>query len=84
VSEKGFFAAAVAAKAQRKRQLEALFRAPQPRDERGRFTGSVARSNSFDGGARTLMPVRQHPLIEHNSLIVELLRTRGADVGRHI
>jgi hypothetical protein len=70
--------AALAAKAQRKRALAAIFtgREPQRRDERGRFTG-------FDGGARKPTPPRRDPEREHGQLIAHMAtfsRTFGTSV----
>jgi hypothetical protein len=70
-----FFAGAARAKAERKQAvLDAVTgRAPrpQPRDERGRYTG-------FDGGARqTVAPRRQ----SHEEWLADVLRHRRADVG---
>jgi hypothetical protein len=64
------FADAVAATARRKREIAALFcgRAPQRRDERGRFSGS----GGFDGGARQWAPERRPPDLEHNELLVRM------------
>jgi hypothetical protein len=73
-----FFTGAAAAKAERKQTLlEAITgRAPQPRDERGRFA-----SSGFDGGARqTVAPRRQ----SHDQWLVDLLHHGRADVGRHL
>jgi hypothetical protein len=50
-------------------------RQPQPRDERGRFTG-------FDGGARQPVPQSRPPEQEHGELLVKLARLsaiRGGD-----
>jgi hypothetical protein len=72
-----FFTGAAAAKAARKQALlEAITgRAPQPRDERGRYTG-------FDGGARRqTAPVRQQT---HDEWLVDVLHHGRADVGRHL
>jgi hypothetical protein len=61
-----FGAARRAKDAKRRALLDALGgRAPQPRDEQGRFTG-------FDGGARQPMPTRRPPELEHNELVVRL------------
>jgi hypothetical protein len=62
-----FFTAAAIAKAERKRALVNVFtgRAPQPRDERGRFAGG------FDGGARQPVP-HTSPEREHNELVSSL------------
>src|SRR5262249_21312171 len=67
------FAGAALAKAQRKRALVGMLtgRAPQPRDERGRFAGGL------DGGARRPVPTRRSPEQEHNRLVAEL-----AAIGR--
>jgi hypothetical protein len=68
----GLFADAVAATARRKRELTALFcgRAPQPRDERGRFART---SGGFDGGVRgEPVPHRRPPELEHNDLVVRM------------
>jgi hypothetical protein len=46
-------------------------RTPQPRDERGRWTG-------FDGGARPLPPRRPET---HEEWLTGVLRTRAADRG---
>ena len=66
------FTAAFEATAHRKRELAALFsgRPSQPRDERGRFTGS----GSFDGGAREPVPHRRPPEREHNELVLTMAR----------
>jgi hypothetical protein len=67
----GLFADAVAATARRKRELAALFcgRAPQPRDEHGRFART---GGGFDGGARQSAPERRPPDLEHNELLVRM------------
>jgi hypothetical protein len=75
-SGQGFFADAMAATAARKQAVAALFagRAPQPRDEAGRFTKPA----SFDGGARPFVPP---PPPTHDEWLAEVLRTRSADRG---
>jgi hypothetical protein len=40
------------------------------------------RTGGFDGGARRTVPSRRHPLQEHDELLIELLRSRGAAVGQ--
>jgi hypothetical protein len=72
----GFFERAATAKAERKRALAAIFtgRAPQPRDEQGRWTGPV----DFNGGARQPVPPRPEP---HEQTLVRLLRTGEANAG---
>jgi hypothetical protein len=67
---------ALAGKEQRQRELAALFtrRAPQPRDETGRYAGR----GSFDGGARPSLPL---PPPTHGEWLGQVLRTRSADRG---
>jgi hypothetical protein len=66
--------AAAAAKAERRQTLLAALtgRAPQRRDERGRFTG-------FDGGARSAVPASPE---SHEATLTRLLRTGEANAGR--
>ena len=69
------YAAAATGKAERQRALVNLLtgRAPQPRDERGRFT-----TGGFDGGARQRLPP---PPESHGSWLTRILRSRAADSG---
>jgi hypothetical protein len=73
----GVFERAAAAKAQRKRELVDLFsgRAPQPRDERGRYAAS---GRGFDGGTRTPVPVPQSPVEAHDEIVVQMARLSRA------
>jgi hypothetical protein len=68
-----FFAAAAAAKAERKRALVDLVtgRTQPQRDEQGRYTG-------FDGGARQSLPAKPE---SHEQWLVKVLRSRRADAG---
>jgi hypothetical protein len=54
-------------KARRQRELLQVLHgtAQQPRDERGRFAGG------FDGGARTPVPMKGPPELEHDAWIVD-------------
>jgi hypothetical protein len=67
------FTGAAAAKAQRKRDLlnTVTGRTPQPRDERGRFSG-------FDGGAQQPVPP---PPEDHGAWLARVIRERRADAG---
>jgi hypothetical protein len=40
-----------------------------------------SRPSGFDGGARDTPPVRRAPDVEHNAWLVEVIRSRAADVG---
>ena len=65
-------------KAERKRALRAVItgRAPQPRDERGRFT-----SSGFDGGAREPAQTPRNPEREHDRWLLDALASRRVDAG---
>jgi hypothetical protein len=70
----GLFTEMAAAKTHRKQALAALLcgRAPQPRDELGRY----ARRGSFDGGARQPIPIHKSPEQAHGELIGQLVALR--------
>jgi hypothetical protein len=77
----GPFTEMAAAKAARKQELAAIFtgRAPQPRDERGRF---ATVPGSFDGGARR--QIAPLPRETHAETLTRLLATGEANAGRRI
>ena len=70
------FTEALTAKAQRQRQLAALFteRPARERDAQGRYT---ARASGFDGGARQSVPAPADPHADHDELVVQLARLRA-------
>jgi hypothetical protein len=81
VVEMGNFADVMAATERRKQELAALFagRAPQPRDESGRFASTTG---GFDGGARpTPVPTAETPEQAHGRLLGELLRGSRSERG---
>jgi hypothetical protein len=68
----GLFTEIAAAQARRKQALAELLcgRAPQPRDELGRYAKS---GTSFDGGARRSVPIAKSPEQAHGELLGQLI-----------
>jgi hypothetical protein len=60
--------------------LQAVLHGPLPRATASSAT-APRRRGGFDGGCRQPLP---QPPPTHDQFLVELLRTRAADVGRHL